>query len=90
LSYYPTILPTYCLILLYYPTLLYLRSCVAACQDMSFDCEELAQAQALVGRLTQEHLLIASLEVACQSENLDEINGILASCMEQGMDTYYR
>jgi len=66
-----------------------LDSCVAACQDMSFDCEELHQAQALVSRLAQEHLLIASLEAACQSEDLDEINRILATCMEQGMNTYY-
>ena len=66
-----------------------LEDTIARCEAMVFACDELTQAKSLVVRLEQELALIAKLQAACAEENLDEINAIFSSCMEQGMDTYY-
>jgi len=66
-----------------------LKENIDQCMAMEYECIELKQAQALVARLDEELALIAKLQAACKDENLDVINGILQTCSEQGMETYY-
>ena len=66
-----------------------LKETIDKCIAMDYECIELKQAQALVARIDEELALIAKLQAACKEENLDVINGILQTCSEQGLETYY-